>query len=342
MSANKPQIGKWFKIAPEGARSSTGEQWYGHVRLGTVDGVVVFFYGGGVSVDQYTAAHPFGSSDAFYACSPEYDPAASSGITDCDPLNPFRNWTIVSVPYSTGDSHAGAGEYEYTDLDGNQRILYHYGYINYTLLMREAMKYIPRTKRLLVTGSSAGGFGAAILADDVITNYFPDVKNVTVLSDAGFIITDRWHEICENVWHAPKEIADRATGNNVTLDALTALYRKRGDGVKILFDCSRRDGTLLQFQAYFDGTRKKHTGERAVIFQGYLTEMVRSMRSDIPGSGIYIWSDPGEGDPNDITSHTILCSTDFYGRDHGYGTTVSRWLLDAIDGDVKSYGLELL
>ena len=48
---------------------------------------------------------------------------------------------------------------------------------------------------------------------------------------------------------------NRLTSNNLVIDMLTALYEKRGDSVKILFDCSYRDDTLMQYQSYIDTGR---------------------------------------------------------------------------------------
>ena len=54
----EPKIGQWYSIYPEGAKSSDGSEWYGLMRLGSSDKVIVYFFGGGVSIDEYTAAHP--------------------------------------------------------------------------------------------------------------------------------------------------------------------------------------------------------------------------------------------------------------------------------------------
>ena len=56
--------------------------------------------------------------------------------------------------------------------------MYHNGYVNYTETMKKVMEQagINDADTVLVTGYSAGGFGAALLADDVFTNYFPDAK----------------------------------------------------------------------------------------------------------------------------------------------------------------------
>lgn len=56
----------------------------------------------------------------------------------------------------------------------------------------------------------------------------------------------------ENIWQTPEEISDKLTGNNLTLDCLSALHEKYGDGIHLLFDNSTRDGDLAKCQNYFD------------------------------------------------------------------------------------------
>ena len=52
MLEGHPETGKWYSIAPEGTKSSDGSEWHGLLRLGTENKVVVYFFGGGVSIDR--------------------------------------------------------------------------------------------------------------------------------------------------------------------------------------------------------------------------------------------------------------------------------------------------
>ena len=56
-------------------------------------------------------------------------------------------------------------ENHYTDTDGKEKILYHNGYVNYTETMKKVMEQagINDADTVLVTGYSAGGFGACWL-----------------------------------------------------------------------------------------------------------------------------------------------------------------------------------
>lgn len=52
----KPEVGKWYRVAPEGAVSADGSPWRAFFKKGSSNRFMVYFFGGGVSVDEYTAA----------------------------------------------------------------------------------------------------------------------------------------------------------------------------------------------------------------------------------------------------------------------------------------------
>lgn len=51
----KPEIGKWYEVEVDGAKSSDGSEWHGIFRKGTENKVVVYFFGGGVSITPETS-----------------------------------------------------------------------------------------------------------------------------------------------------------------------------------------------------------------------------------------------------------------------------------------------
>ena len=108
--------------------------------------------------------------------------------------NPFRDWTVIALPYATGDFHAGTNDFAYTDKNGNHKILYHHGFCNFTAVMRKALNLggISDPEAVLVTGYSAGAGGASLLASDVFTTYFPNAKSKTVLVDSMLLRMKDW------------------------------------------------------------------------------------------------------------------------------------------------------
>ena len=325
----EPEIGKWYEIPVEGAQSSDGSKWHGIFRKGTENKVVVYFFGGGVSITPETSE---GGKKFFAENMLAQDFVAQGGIGSSAEENPFRNWSFIVLPYATGDFHAGTGTYE------GKKTVYHKGYSNYAAYVEQIKKYAGEPDTLLVTGFSAGGFAASLLADDVISR-FPSAENVTVCVDSSLLLYDGWHDTAVHLWKSPKEISERLTTDNLVLDSLTALHRKRGDSVKILFDCSFRDDTLMQYQSYINSGKMDQTKELGDQFQRDLREMVIGLETNIPNAGIYIWNS-GEDAKTHNTQHTIISSNVF--EELGNDRSVGEWIFDAVNGDVRTYGLELL
>ena len=195
------EIGKWYAIDVDTAVSSDGSKWQGYFRKGSENKVVLYFYGGGFSVNDDTAARSMDVEGGFY--NPRMNTGLNVmtnaikewGIGNAAQDNLFKDWTFIGVPYCNGDFHAGAGSKEYTALDGTVKTIYYKGYSNYRKLMEIVMNYIDDSpEQLLVTGSSAGGFGAAILADDAI-ELFHNPQDVVVHVDSSLLINENWHDV---------------------------------------------------------------------------------------------------------------------------------------------------
>ena len=323
------ETGKWYEVAAEGTQSSDGSEWHGIFKKGTENKVVVYFFGGGVSITPETSE----GGTKFYATNMTgQDFVAQGGIGSNTENNPFKDWSFIVIPYATGDFHSGTGVYK------GEKAVYHTGYDNYAAFVEQIKPYVGEPDTLLVTGFSAGGFAASLLADDVIDR-FPGAKNITVCVDSSLLLYDGWHETAVNLWQSPKEISDRLTTDNLVLDSLTALHEKRGDTVKILFDCSYRDDTLQQYQAYIRTGTMTKSKENGNLFQKDLTEMVKGLKENIPGIGIYIWKHAEDSETRN-TQHTIISSNVFDKLEDG--VSIADWICAAVNGDVQSHGLVLL
>ncbi|MDY5782742.1 MAG: pectin acetylesterase-family hydrolase [Gemmiger sp.] len=173
-----PETGKWYRIYAQGCTAANGEPTYADFCQGTENKLLIFFQGGGVSLDEYTAARPSSLyskniQEGFYMIHVDLfsDLCVGKGILENSERNPFRNWTKVILPYDTGDFHAGCGDFPYTALDGSRRLLHHHGYRNYRKVMETVTRLVAAPDELLICGCSGGGFGTALLADDVISLY---------------------------------------------------------------------------------------------------------------------------------------------------------------------------
>ena len=172
--------------------------------------LVVYFDGGGACWDSNTCVT--GQQTPISAYVPELKRALyTEGLLDQNnPQNPYRDWNIAVLPYCTGDIHWGSNDQKYIDFtgavtgtQGGVVTIHHRGFDNFLyvrewLMQRFADKDEQNEKdaknessekdndtidKLLVTGSSAGGYGAAF-AYPHLKKAFPHA-NGYLMADAG-------------------------------------------------------------------------------------------------------------------------------------------------------------
>ena len=345
--------GTWIEIAPEGIISANGEPVHTEMRIGTENKVIVLFYGGGVSVNEYTAARPyigtwtFADEIGFYAPDlvgtiPDY---LESGLSSDHPNNPFRDWTILVIPYTTADFHVGTADYEYTDMDGEPAVLHHHGYTNYRAIMDEAMTWLEDDpEQLLIAGWSAGGFGAAALAGELMEEYFPEAGHVTVCIDSSVLIWDVFPETARSVWGAPEEILERCRTENLIVDLMSSLYAEHDESVTYLYIGSTRDGALARYQNYFNTGVYRVTNTQGDMFLLSLQDTLSVLKRNIPTLSVYLFDElPFSLYPSQftLTQHTMLISPMILAQLTDRVRPVD-WILDATEGRVEDHGMQLL
>jgi hypothetical protein len=106
-----------------------------------------------------TAANFSSGYDAKSFAAESTDPtylAQPGGFFDrASAANPFQDYSYVYVPYCTGDIHAGAAVVDFTS--GPASFV---GYNNLTQFLDRVVPTFPAADRVILAGSSAGGFGA--------------------------------------------------------------------------------------------------------------------------------------------------------------------------------------
>jgi len=189
----------------------TGKQidnsFHFHFKQGKKDKLVVYFNGGGACWNDATCVTSLVKGDR-----PTYNPtvhAANSPIdaggifNDENDNNPFKEWSKVFIPYCSGDLHLGSSNVEYHDVDGSLTgepgtpiDVKHHGSDNF-LAVKEWLKerYIndengktEKLEELLVTGSSAGGYGATFNFSH-LQDLFPKAKAALFADASNAIVT---------------------------------------------------------------------------------------------------------------------------------------------------------
>lgn len=338
-----PKVNKWYRVSDKAMKDSEGHKYHALFKKGSENNVLVYFAGGGVSVNEETA-----KDDTYNTKLVKPDYLANitmnmGGLASDIEGSPFKNWTIILFPYATGDFHAGTGEFKYTDKDGKEKILYHNGYNNYTLAMKEILEKsgVENPDKVVVTGYSAGGFATALLSDDIYTNYFPNAKSKNVLVDSSLLLNDNWHSIAINVWQTPKSISDKLITDNLTLDCLKALNEKYGDDIHLLFDSSTRDGDLAKVQNYFDTGVMDVNEERGDIYQQILKDTIPEFKK--ANVSLFIWDGVSwYNDSRNLTAHTIISTPAVWLPFEEQKKSIAEWLNDAVDGKLIDYGVDLI
>ena len=346
-----PEPGKFYRLYPEGCFGGNRTRYHGSMRIGkTPEKLVIFFNGGGVFYDEYSAARPnnlfvthFG--ETYYFNDPEWmgDIAAKEGICSPREDNPFAEWSLIQLPYASGDFHCGNGWYPYHALDGTPRLMGCHGYKNALAVIDMAKKWIGTPEKLLITGVSAGGFGTALLSDDVIGK-FPGCGDITVAVDSSLLIRDDWQRIAREVWHSPEHIWKRLTGDNITLDSLTALHEKYRDSISYLIISSVRDALLVEALNGLDGKKLTFDKASGVRYHETLKKMCADLEERIPKCGLYIFEAPMDQkgfDDSGLTKHCVLDGPYMYNHSED-GVTPCQWLLDAVNGMVMRIGMDYL
>lgn len=338
-----PTVGKWYRVSGSEMKDSEGHSYHAFFKKGSEKKVMIYFAGGGVSVNEETAKDDTYNTHMVWPDLLANTTMNMGGLASDVKDGPFSGWSFILFPYATGDFHSGTGEFHYTDTDGKEKILYNNGYVNYTSAMKQIMEKagIEDADTVLVTGYSAGGWGAALLADDIYTNYFPNAANKNLLVDSSMALYDSWHDVAVNVWQTPKEICDKLVSDNSTMDCLRALNAKYGDGIHLLYCTSTRDGDLAKIQNYFQNGIMDVDEAVADVYQQTLKDAIPQFKE--ANVSLFIFDGLSYyDDPRNMTSHTIIATPVVWLPFEEQGQSVAGWLTDAINGDMKDYGLDLV
>ncbi|MBR3423716.1 MAG: hypothetical protein IKG80_04430 [Clostridia bacterium] len=349
----EPRTGKWYTVPVEGAVSSDGSRWRGIIKKGSSDNLLVFFIGGGLSVDSFSAARshhrPDSEGNGFYSpylsegSVEEEKRLTGEGITADDPSNPFHDWTVIMPAYTTGDLDIGTSEREYTDLDGRKRTIFYHGYTDYIAFLEKATGILGRSfSDLVVAGYSAGGFSASLLFDDTVSRLDISGSRCVVVDSSLFVLD--WRRVLADEWESPEHIREISKTDDLAYDGIKHLSDKYGGDVRIVFCCSVRDYALSQVQVYYDGLHfdmpTEATPDAADRFQERLKAEVAKIEKNVPCASVYLWDNLAV-EKGHITRHTGT-NNDVFLRKMGNGISLCECIENALAGKTGVWGKEFL
>jgi hypothetical protein len=308
----------WNTLAPGGPTTcSRGTPFQYFVRPGTVNRVVIDFRGGGACWDELTCSargaifEETAEADAFIA-----DESVATGIYDHqNPLNPFKDWHHVYIPYCTGDVHWGDAERTYGT--GDQAFtIRHKGGVNARAVLDWVYENVPRPEKVFVTGCSAGAYGA-IMWSAHLRNHYGSAKVYQFADSGAGVITDTFFQESFPQWNAqasyPMFIPNVDPADFTRLPQLYELIGK-----------TYVDMFLSQYNTNYD--ENQHFYYRA-MGGGDAFEWSQKMRAHIseierttPNFASYIAPD---------SQHCIVPYENFYSVESG-GVRLVDWLTDVV------------
>ncbi len=178
--------GAWAWNRVEGSKCGNGVETGVGVNLGTSDRLVFYFEGGGACWNGLTcfAAKSATNIETGYGEAEFTQQVANRSEPDSifdrsSSLNVFKDDTFVYIPYCTGDVHAGAKVSTY-----DAGTVHHFGRTNVELALKKASAtWKGKVGRVVVSGSSAGGFGGAIHFGRIADAFAP--TRTDLVDDSG-------------------------------------------------------------------------------------------------------------------------------------------------------------
>ncbi|HEY5944972.1 MAG TPA: pectin acetylesterase-family hydrolase, partial [Kofleriaceae bacterium] len=284
----------------------------------------IYLEGGGACFNQYC--------ESLFTRGPN-EPGAGGVFDRTNAANPVKDWTWVYVPYCSGDVYAGQAD---TMLAGKMR---HFnGYANFTAFLE---RWVPsfESDHVVLSGSSAGGFGAAV--NFAQTQRAFGSTEVTLIDDSGPPMSADVFPPClqalwRTTWGLDKTMltecgADCSDPDKFIEDTF-AHVRTTFPAMHGGLFSSTGDQTIRTFAGYgwsggYNMCKDIPNAVTATVFTAGLTELrTEAMRT--PGFGTYYVSGSG---------HTILRGSGYYTTKIGE-TTVAGWVDSTIAGTTTHLG----
>jgi len=324
--------GEWTWVDFPEAKCRDGSATGIGVRYGSGTGLAIYFEGGGACFNSFTCgANPSsfggGNFNTFAKNS------GNGGIYNADnPNNPLADWTFVYVPYCTGDVHAGGNpDASVPGVGGKQQFV---GYTNVGLYLdRVVPTFLADVEHVLVTGQSAGGFGAAFNYDR-IADAFPG-RPVTLLDDSGPPMSDafmvpclqkQWRELWGLDDTMPADCANCFPANGGGIVNLGRYLGEKHAGQKLGLISSLGDNTIRFFFGFGNDNctalLPSTSVERFTMGLNDLRDNWLNKPDDTWGT-FYL---PGE-------QHTWIAGPSFDSATSG-GVKLIDWVRDLLDGQV--------
>ncbi|SMF71760.1 pectin acetylesterase-family hydrolase [Pseudobacteriovorax antillogorgiicola] len=319
-----PNTWQWIEVPESSCRDGSNAGFFVNYSNES-DNVMIFLEGGGACFNSQTCS----LSPSRVSRTP---PGAQGVFDRSDSSNPVANWNIVFVPYCTGDVYAGSNDNGYVSSRiQNQKFV---GFRNMTRFLERIAPTFSKADQVLLTGESAGGFGA-VWNYDQTQEIFGDVP-VHMIDDSGIVFSDDYLAPClQNRWRQlwglndtlPKDCSDCQSSNGGGLAQLPVFLEDKYPDRDFGYVSSLSDSVIRLFFGYGrNNCRVIFPSTPASTFRAGMFEM----RDDILSNQSVFYLTEG-------TDHTSLSGGSFYSKRAG-GQSLNHWVADFLNRDAVSKG----
>lgn len=308
--------GEWETItAPSDCMCGDGAEFRFFVRHADPTKVVFFLEGGGACFSAET-------------CGPDSDtykrevgePIATTnpqGIFKFSaPENPFADWSVVFVPYCTGDVHIGNKTMDY----GDGVVVEHKGYVNATTALEQMAATFPDATELVVAGESAGSVPTPLYAG-MASDLLP-AAHITVMADGSGAYPDipAINGVIGAAWGTMNAVPDWPENEGLTVEdwSFPGLYVQAAAHAPDIF-FARHDYAYDKTQVQF--------ALLAGIPGEDLMDLIDQNEVQIEASGVDLFSFITPGD-----RHTVLHKANFYSEEVN-GVMLVDWVVALLSGE---------
>ncbi len=311
-------VGEWASIpGGDDCRCSDGSPFELWQRPADPTKVVLFLEGGGACFDAETC----GPASPIYTTSLELGATpGNGGIFDADNAeNPFAEYSVVYVPYCTGDVHLGDRVNEYSD----SVTINHGGFGNASKGLDTVLADYPDVEQLVVAGSSAGSIPAPTFAG-LAADALPDV-DIVAFGDASGAYPDvpELNAQLGGDWGVLANVPDWPVNEGLTAEEFSF------PGQWVAAGTQHPDITFARFDNAADGVQTFFAGLLGIDTSDLLG-LIDSTEAQIEAAGVPVASyiAPGSG-------HTILGSDGLYELEVD-GVRLVDFLTSLVEGDVPA------
>jgi hypothetical protein len=376
----------WNFYSVPGALCRDGSATGLYVHYGSSDKLFIYLEGGGACSSATFCSHnPANIATVFsggpqsqgqtiagsllFSSAPQqpYVPTPASGITPAyspgmfdftNSANPFKDYNGVYIPYCTGDVHFGTADNVTIPGDGvlpalpNQHFV---GYRNMQKFIGRIVPTFPGLSQVVLTGASAGGFGAG-LNYGMVQDSFGKIP-VTVLDDSGPPFRAQYLPAClqrqwRDLWGfdkaLPSDCAEcfNADGSGLTDIVIYWLHKYKTATVGIV--STAQDEVMRLFFSSGDNACASNNATALTLTQalGGFTGMqyaqgLDDLRTTYSCTGRLATYYIGGQNPNYLnpTYHQHVFRSEFYQAiTNDGGTTMAQWAADLTSGTIHDVG----